>query len=168
MSYQPWLCFPWTLSLGHPAHLAEARTPVDISAVYMPSNTTSLFQPMDQRVIATFKAYYLCHTWRELWTGQTKLTRITGTHLTFWRALITSKQLGRKCQRNVRMERGTNSPRIYARLHRISTSGEHYWDISRLELEVELDEVTAEDVTEFLGSHWQQFPMKTWKSWLKN
>jgi hypothetical protein len=56
------------------------------------------------------------------------------------------------------------SPRIYARLQRISTSGEHYLDISRLELEVELDKVTVEDVTEFLGSHGQKFPLMTRKS----
>jgi hypothetical protein len=48
------------MSLGHPAKLAEARMPVDISDVYIPSNTTSLFQPMDKTVTATFKAYYLC------------------------------------------------------------------------------------------------------------
>ena len=54
--YHPQLFFPWTMSLVHPAHLVEVRTPLDISAVDISSNTTSLFQPMDQMVIATIKA----------------------------------------------------------------------------------------------------------------
>jgi hypothetical protein len=66
MRYQPWLFFPWTMSLGHPAHLAEVRTALDTSVVYMPSMTTSPFQPMHQRVIATFNAYYLCQTFTSL------------------------------------------------------------------------------------------------------
>jgi hypothetical protein len=47
------------MTLGHPAYLAEVRIRLDISVVYVPSKTTLLFQPMDQRVIAT---YYLCQT----------------------------------------------------------------------------------------------------------
>jgi len=41
-------------------------------------------------------------------------------------------------------------------------------DFSRLAQEAGLDEVTAEDITELLNSHGQEFPMKTWKNWLKN
>ena len=91
MSYQPWLYFPWTMSLGHHEHPAEARTPVDISVVYMPSNTTSLFQPMHQRVIATFKAYYLCHTFIPM---ARVVDRSEGTHLTIRRALTLSWPAG--------------------------------------------------------------------------
>ena len=53
-------------SSGHPAILSAVRTPLHVSVVYMPSNTTSIFQPMDQEVIATFKAYYLCQTFMEM------------------------------------------------------------------------------------------------------
>jgi len=62
MSYQPRLFFSWIIPLGHPANLSEVRPPLDIIAVYMPSNTTSLFQQMDKGVIATIKAYYLHQT----------------------------------------------------------------------------------------------------------
>jgi hypothetical protein len=41
---------------GYHANLAEVRLPLDINVVYMPPNTTSHLQPVDQGVIATFKA----------------------------------------------------------------------------------------------------------------
>ena len=34
----------------------------NIKVVHLPPNTMSLIQPMGQGVIATFKKYYLCHT----------------------------------------------------------------------------------------------------------
>ncbi|XP_069611020.1 tigger transposable element-derived protein 1-like [Ranitomeya imitator] len=42
---------------GHPAHLDDFNP--NVKVVYLPPNTTALIQPMDQGVIATFKAYYL-------------------------------------------------------------------------------------------------------------
>ncbi len=45
---------------GHPTALSDLNEHVQIS--FLPPNTTSLIQPMDQGVIATFKAYYLRRT----------------------------------------------------------------------------------------------------------
>ncbi|XP_019335264.1 tigger transposable element-derived protein 1-like [Alligator mississippiensis] len=42
---------------GHPTILDDMHP--DIKVVFLPHNTTSLLQPMDQGVIASFKAYYL-------------------------------------------------------------------------------------------------------------
>ena len=41
---------------GHPPHLDDFHP--DVKVVYLPPNTTSLIQLMDQGVIATFKRYY--------------------------------------------------------------------------------------------------------------
>jgi hypothetical protein len=60
-------CLHLDKSCGHPAILSAVRTPLEVSVVYMSSNTTSFFQPMDQEeVIVAFIAYYLCQTFMEM------------------------------------------------------------------------------------------------------
>jgi hypothetical protein len=41
---------------GHPQSLGDLFP--EVKVVFLPPNTTSLLQPMDQTVIATFKRYY--------------------------------------------------------------------------------------------------------------
>uniref|UniRef100_A0A8C4RA68 HTH CENPB-type domain-containing protein n=1 Tax=Eptatretus burgeri TaxID=7764 RepID=A0A8C4RA68_EPTBU len=48
---------------GHPAFLDDFHP--DIKVLYLPPNTTTLLQPMDQGVIASFKAYYLRRTFSQ-------------------------------------------------------------------------------------------------------
>lgn len=48
---------------GHPPHLDDFHP--DVKVVYLPPNTTSLLQPMDQSVIANFKKYYIRRTYRQ-------------------------------------------------------------------------------------------------------
>ena len=48
---------------GHPTGLSDLNEHVKIT--FLPPNTTSLIQPMDQGVIATFKAYYLRRTFSQ-------------------------------------------------------------------------------------------------------
>ncbi|CAN2388797.1 hypothetical protein PRIEUP_LOCUS16743 [Pristimantis euphronides] len=52
------ILLPLENTLGHPPYLDDFHPKV----VYLPSNTTSLIQPMDQGVIAIFKKYYLHRT----------------------------------------------------------------------------------------------------------
>ena len=52
---------------GHPANLSDLSDQVRVE--FLPKNTTSLLQPMDQGVIATFKAYYLRRTFRKMVTA---------------------------------------------------------------------------------------------------
>ena len=49
---------------GHPPYLDDLDP--DVKAVYLPPNTTSLLQPMDQGVIANFKKYYIRRTYRQV------------------------------------------------------------------------------------------------------
>ncbi|KFD47790.1 hypothetical protein M513_11340 [Trichuris suis] len=48
---------------GHPPFLDECHP--NVKVVYLPPNTTSLIQPMDQGVIAAFEKYYLRRTLQE-------------------------------------------------------------------------------------------------------
>ena len=48
---------------GHPPFMDDFHP--NVKVVRLPPNTTSLIQPMDQGVIATFKKYYLRHTFRQ-------------------------------------------------------------------------------------------------------
>jgi transglutaminase-like putative cysteine protease len=42
----------------------KIRMTVDVKVEYLPPNTTSLLQPMEQGIIVNFKAYYLQQTGR--------------------------------------------------------------------------------------------------------
>jgi hypothetical protein len=42
---------------GRPPNAGKIRKTVDVKAEFLPSNTTSLLQPMDQGIIANFKAH---------------------------------------------------------------------------------------------------------------
>jgi hypothetical protein len=49
---------------GHPPSIADIHE--NINVMFLPPNTTSLIQPMDQGVIATFKSYYLWRTFIQM------------------------------------------------------------------------------------------------------
>ncbi|CAH2327285.1 tigger transposable element-derived 1-like [Pelobates cultripes] len=51
---------------SHPTNLAELPTCIPVEVLFLPPNTTSLIQPMEQGMIATFKAYYLRRTFHQL------------------------------------------------------------------------------------------------------
>ncbi|XP_036364351.1 tigger transposable element-derived protein 1-like [Octopus sinensis] len=48
---------------GHPQNIVDFDP--NVTVVYLPPNTTSLLQPMDQGIIAIFKRYYMKHTLRQ-------------------------------------------------------------------------------------------------------
>lgn len=51
---------------SHPVNLSELITCIPVEIVFLPPNTTSLIQPMDQGAIANFKAHYLRRTFQQL------------------------------------------------------------------------------------------------------
>lgn len=66
---------------GHPVYVDELSE--NVKFVFLPPNTTSVIQPMDQGVISTFKSYYLRRTFKLLLSetdGQDKPTM-----LEFWK-----------------------------------------------------------------------------------
>ena len=44
---------------GHPVDLDSSSTGIKVEVVFLPPNTTSLLQPMDQGTITAFNAYYV-------------------------------------------------------------------------------------------------------------
>jgi hypothetical protein len=86
---------------GHPANLAEVKITPGHQYCLHATKHHIIFATSGPGGNRNLLAYYLCHTfinWWEFWTGHIKQTRITGPHSTFWRALITSMQLGKNCQ----------------------------------------------------------------------
>jgi hypothetical protein len=51
---------------SHSQNLAALKTCIPIEVVFLPPNTTAVIQPMDQGVIAAFKAYYIRCTFSQL------------------------------------------------------------------------------------------------------
>jgi hypothetical protein len=51
---------------GHPPNFEDVKSELEVKMVFLPPNTTSLLQPMDQGVIAPLKAYYLCQSLTEM------------------------------------------------------------------------------------------------------
>lgn len=51
---------------GHVKNIAALSKTIPVEVIFLPPNTTSLIQPMDQGVIANFKAYYIRRTFKQL------------------------------------------------------------------------------------------------------
>jgi hypothetical protein len=60
---------------GHPAHLDDFHP--DVKVVFLPPNTTLLIQPMDQGVMANFKAYHLHMTFVQALAAMNRDTDMT-------------------------------------------------------------------------------------------
>ena len=51
---------------GHPPNLEDIKSELEAKIVFVPPNSTSLLQPVNQGVIAAFKAYYLRQSLQEM------------------------------------------------------------------------------------------------------
>ena len=67
---------------GHPPHLDDFHSHVKV--LYLPPNTTSFLQPIDQGVIANFKKYYIRRTYRQALKAMENDTNTTLSD--FWKS----------------------------------------------------------------------------------
>ena len=156
---------PWKALLlldnapGHPRNLEDVKSELKVKIVFLPSNTTSLLQPMDQGVIAAFKVYYLRQSLQEMirkmdtsgvslkeyWKNYSILKAIDNIKMA-WEEVIVS------CMKDV--------------WHKIWPSNENYGtncdnldmlikEISEIVEEVGLDNVDPMGITKVLESHSQ-------------
>ncbi|XP_036407883.1 tigger transposable element-derived protein 1-like [Megalops cyprinoides] len=133
----------------------------NIKVVFLPPNTTSLLQPMEQGVMSLFKAYYLRQTFaqaisaadkedaptlKEFWKSYNILDAVKNI-ATSWKEIKQSKLNGvwwNLC------------PEFVTDLHGLTDTVEDVTEnVVRMAGQLQL-EVTAEDVTQLLASHSQE------------
>ncbi|XP_070256816.1 tigger transposable element-derived protein 1-like [Myotis yumanensis] len=143
---------------GHPADLNDFHP--NVKVVYLPPSTTSLLQPMDQGVIAFFKAYYLRRTFAMAFRA-TEDKELTLND--FWKSynvLAAVKNISDSWdevkQSNLNGVWKKLCPQFVNDFHGFEDSVEVVIQ-NVVELSKQLDlEVEAEDVTELLASHGEE------------
>ena len=130
----------------------------EMNVVLMPANTISILQPIDQKVISTFKSYYLRNTSHNAITA---VDSGSGQSLLkiFQKGLVILNTIKNACDSLEKVEILTLTgvwkkltPTLMEDFEGIKTSGEEVTaDVVEIAKELEL-EVAPEDVTELLQS----------------
>lgn len=144
---------------GHPAQLGDFNP--NVKVVYLPPNTTALLQPMDQGVIASFKAYYLRRT--IAMALQATETKKDLTLKDFWKSyniLDAVKNIADSWdevkQTNMNGVWKKMCPQFVNDFHGFEDTVEHVIkNVVALSKEIDL-EMEVDDVTELLESHGEE------------
>lgn len=142
---------------GHPANLQEINNDdLEVEVVYLPPNTTSLLQPMDQGVIATFKAYYLRTTFK----GIVEAVQSDITVRDYWKSYNILKaitnidsawdEVSLSCMNGVWRKLWPEAVTDFVGIEPVSDVAE---DVSRMAKDVGIDNVDPDDVEQLLESH---------------
>lgn len=142
---------------SHPTALNDLCE--NVKVIYLPPNTTSIIQPMDQGVIASFKAYYLRRTFSQaikMTTGDEAMTLAE-----FWKAFNI-----KNCIENVKEAWSeVTSSNLRAAWQRIIPNCANGFkgfkdevnrvinDITKLGIDLGLTEIEKGDVQDLLQSH---------------
>jgi hypothetical protein len=107
---------------------------LEVKTVYLPPNTTSLLQPMDQGAVSTFKAHSLWDLLRLFEWPMTSRWESTGSHRTSWKESPIFQRHGVKRQNHVSMTAGLSFGQTAFRIHR-STTRHRMWQIALADAE---------------------------------
>lgn len=143
---------------GHPHNLETLRTSVPVEVVFLPPNTTSLLQPMDQGIFSYFKAYYLRRTFKQLVNNMRDQEQTVGD---FWNSYnimhatenisMAWKEVTSNCMNGVWCKVWPEARYDFNRFD--DASSDITRDIVNLASDAGMDEVNADDVEELLNSH---------------
>uniref|UniRef100_A0A5S6QK23 DDE-1 domain-containing protein n=1 Tax=Trichuris muris TaxID=70415 RepID=A0A5S6QK23_TRIMR len=142
---------------GHPPNLEDFVDNVEV--IFLPPNTTCLIQPMDQGVIATFKAYHLRRTFSEM------IKFLNGdaerTPREFWHDYHIMKaidNLAEACKevkpRTMKLAWREIHPELFADMLTVEQPLQNaHQDIAELAHHAGFSEVNEADIVELLQSH---------------
>ncbi|KAF2359085.1 HTH CenpB-type DNA-binding domain [Trinorchestia longiramus] len=144
---------------GHPPEELNDMFP-HIKVTFLPPNTTSVLQPMDQGVIRAFKAYYLRDTMKGL-VGETDKS-MEGIKC-YWKRfnIKTAIEIIKNSWNNVSSTTLNSAwkklwPECVKKITEDSNNSEPIEDVKELATEAGFAELTSDHINEFLSTHEQE------------
>ncbi len=142
---------------GHPTTLSDLNS--NVKVIFLPPNTTSLIQPMDQGTISAFKAYYIRRTFSQaiqLTTGDNAITLQE-----FWKQFNIKQavanihdsweEITASCMRAVWQNILPDCANDFSGF--VNPANEIIEDIATIGRDLGFDDVDAENIRELLSSH---------------